>query len=64
MNLGQADVLGRLKLVQKDYDRWGSATYMHHDCRISAKMAIGDMIKKVEEALPDYFTEPGDSDDD
>ena len=64
MNLGQADVLGRLKLVQKDYDRWGSATYMHHDCRISAKKAIGDMIKKVEEALPDYFTEPGDSDDD
>ena len=64
MNLGQADVLGRLKLVQKDYDRWGSATYMHHDCRISAKKAIGDLIKKVEEALPDYFTEPGDSDDD
>jgi hypothetical protein len=64
MNLGQADVLGRLKLVQKDYDRWGSATYMHHDCRINAKKAIGDMIRKVEEALPDYFAEPGDSDDD
>lgn len=64
MNLGQADVLGRLKSVQKEYDRWGSATYMHHDCRISAKKAIGDMIRKVEEALPDYFTEPGDSDDD
>ena len=64
MNLGQADVLGRLKLVQKDYDRWGSATYMHHDCRINAKKAIGDMIRKVEEALPDYFAEPGESDDD
>lgn len=64
MNLGQADVLGRLKLVQKDYDRWGSATYMHHDCRLIAKKAIGDMIRKVEEALPDYFSEPGDSDDD
>ena len=60
MNLGQADVLGRLKLVQKDYDRWGSATYMHHDCRTNAKKAIGDMIKRVEEALPDYFAEPGD----
>jgi len=64
MNLGQADVLGRLKLVQKDYDRWGSATYMHHDCRLSAKKTIGDMIRKVEEALPDYFGEAGDSDDD
>ena len=64
MSLGQADVLGRLKLVQKDYDRWGSATYMHHDCRINAKKAIGDMIRKVEEALPDYFSEPGESDDD
>jgi len=64
MNLGQADVLGRLKLVQKEYDRWGSATYMHHDCRINAKKAIGDMIRKVEEALPDYFGEAGDSDDD
>jgi len=64
MNLGQADVMGRLKLVQKDYDRWGSATYMHHDCRMNAKKAIGDMIKKVEDALPDYFAEPGDSDED
>jgi hypothetical protein len=26
MNLKQTDVLGRLKLVQKDYDRWGSGT--------------------------------------
>lgn len=60
MNLGLADVLGRLKLVQKDLDRWGSATYMHHDCRINAKKAIGDMIKRVEESLPDYFSEPGE----
>ncbi|KAF8962974.1 hypothetical protein BDZ97DRAFT_1662232 [Flammula alnicola] len=60
MNHGLADVLGRLKLVQKDYDRWGSATYMHHDCRMNAKKAIGDVIKRVEEALPDYFSEPGD----
>ncbi|KAF8811549.1 hypothetical protein BYT27DRAFT_7221403 [Phlegmacium glaucopus] len=62
MSLGQADVLGRLKLVQKDYDRWGSATYMHHDCRMNAKKAIGEMIKKVEDALSDYFSEPGDDD--
>ncbi|KAH9480809.1 hypothetical protein JR316_0007409 [Psilocybe cubensis] len=64
MNLGMADVLGRLKLVQKEYDRWGSATYMHHDCRLGAKRAIGDVIKRVEEALPDYFAEPGEFEDD
>ena len=64
MNLGLADVLGRLRLVQKDLDRWGSATYMHHDCRINAKKAIGDMIKRVEESLPDYFAEPGEFSED
>ncbi|KAF8157847.1 hypothetical protein B0H34DRAFT_706377 [Crassisporium funariophilum] len=64
MSLGLADVLGRLKLVQKDYDRWGSATYMHHDCRMNAKKAIGDVIKRVEEALPDYFAEPGGFEED
>lgn len=62
MNLGQADVLGRLKLVQSD--GWGSAAAMHHDCRTNAKKAIGDMISKVEEALPDYFAEPGEFDND
>lgn len=64
MNLGLADVIGRLKLVQKDYDRWGSATYMHHDCRINAKKAITDTIRRVEEALPDFFAEPGGFEED
>jgi len=58
--LGLADVLGRLKQVQRDYDRWGSATYMHHDCRMAAKRSIVDVIKTVEDALPDYFSEAGD----
>nr|GAT49319.1 predicted protein [Mycena chlorophos] len=58
--LGLADVLGRLKQVQRDYDRWGSATYMHHDCRMAAKRSILEMIKAVEEALPDYFSEAYD----
>ncbi|KAF8811060.1 hypothetical protein BYT27DRAFT_7221738 [Phlegmacium glaucopus] len=57
----QQDVLGRLKLVQ-DYDWWGSATYMHDDCRMNAKKVIGEMIKKVEDALSDYLSEPGDDD--
>ncbi|KAF7364885.1 BTB domain-containing protein [Mycena venus] len=58
--LGLADVLGRLRQVQRDYDRWGSATYMHHDCRMAAKRSIVDVLKTVEEALPDYFSEAGD----
>ncbi|KAK7468935.1 hypothetical protein VKT23_003430 [Stygiomarasmius scandens] len=55
LNLGLADVIGRLKQVQKDYERWGSATYMHHDCRLAARRCIVDLIKGVEEKLPDYF---------
>ncbi|KAJ7256782.1 hypothetical protein B0H12DRAFT_1111677 [Mycena haematopus] len=58
--LGLADVLGRLKQVQRDYDRWGSATYMHHDCRMAAKRSIFDMLRTVEDTLPDYFSEAGD----
>ncbi|KAJ7069520.1 hypothetical protein C8F01DRAFT_1113027 [Mycena amicta] len=60
--LGLADVLGRLKQVQRDYDRWGSATYMHHDCRLAAKRSITDVLKSVEDALPDYFSEADDED--
>ncbi|KAF7348288.1 BTB domain-containing protein [Mycena sanguinolenta] len=58
--LGLADVLGRLKQVQRDYDRWGSATYMHHDCRMAAKRSIVEVLRTVEDALPDYFSEAGD----
>lgn len=65
LSLGLADVLGRLKQVQKDYDRWGSATYMHHDCRMAARRSITETIKAVEDALPDYFSdsEVGDNND-
>lgn len=60
--MGLADVLGRLRQVQKDYDRWGSATYMHHDCRMAARKSILEVIKSVEDALPDYFSDAGDED--
>ncbi|KAF9262870.1 hypothetical protein L218DRAFT_944854 [Marasmius fiardii PR-910] len=59
LSLGLADVMGRLKQVQKDYDRWGSATYMHHDCRMAARRSIADLIRRVEERLPDYFSDEG-----
>ena len=55
--LGMADVIGRLKQIQRDFDRWGTAAYMHHDCRMAARRSIVDAVKKVEEALPDYFSD-------
>jgi hypothetical protein len=55
VSLGMADVLGRLRAVQKEFDRWGSATYMHHDCRMSARRGLAECVRRLEESLPDYF---------
>jgi hypothetical protein len=55
--LGAADVVGRLRMLAKEFDLWGSATYMHHDCRLAAQRAVSDKIKTIEEALGDYFLE-------
>ena len=55
VSLGMADVLGRLRAVQKEFDRWGSATYMHHDCRMSARRGLAECVRKMEDSLPDYF---------
>ncbi|KAG6876635.1 hypothetical protein C0993_001633 [Termitomyces sp. T159_Od127] len=61
--LGLADVLGRLKQVHKEYDRWGSAPYMHHDCRNVARKAILEIIRKIEDGLSDFFSEGGEEDE-
>jgi hypothetical protein len=55
--LGLADVLGRLRAVLKEFDKWGSATYMHHDCRMLARRAINEKLKAVQDALPDLFSD-------
>jgi len=57
LSIGPADIVSRLKQVQKEYDKWGSAPYMHHECRNSARKVIQEVIKKVEEALPDFFSD-------
>ncbi|KAE9408852.1 hypothetical protein BT96DRAFT_913566 [Gymnopus androsaceus JB14] len=62
MSLGLADVIGRLKQVQKDYDRSGP-TYMAHDCKLAARRSLLECIKTVEERLPDYFSDEGLEDD-
>ncbi|KAI0345959.1 hypothetical protein BDW22DRAFT_1324730 [Trametopsis cervina] len=54
---GMADVLSRLRAVAKEFSRWGSATYMHTDCRIVARKMIQDKIKAVEDSLADYFAD-------
>ncbi|KAF8466531.1 hypothetical protein DFH94DRAFT_780310 [Russula ochroleuca] len=55
--LGLADVLGRLRAVLKEFDKWGSATYMHHDCRMLARRAINEKLKAAQDALPDLFSD-------
>ncbi|TFY65388.1 hypothetical protein EVJ58_g1988 [Rhodofomes roseus] len=55
LDAGMADVPGRLRAVGKELDRWGSATYMHHDCRQIARKRIDQKAKEIESLLPDYF---------
>ena len=59
LSLGLADVLGRLRVIEREFAKWGSATYMHTDCRITARKAILDKMKQIEDALPDYFSDNG-----
>ncbi|PCH40291.1 hypothetical protein WOLCODRAFT_117028 [Wolfiporia cocos MD-104 SS10] len=49
------DVPGRLHAIGKEFDRWGTAVYMHHDCRATAKRKIVERAKAVEDELPEYF---------
>ncbi|KAH7906716.1 hypothetical protein BJ138DRAFT_1161958 [Hygrophoropsis aurantiaca] len=58
--LGTSDVIGKLTAIVKEFDKWGSATYMHHDCRTSARRSIQDKIKQIQDSLPDYFFEGGE----
>ena len=60
LSLGSANVLGRLGVIVKEFDKWGSATYMHHDCRTAARRSIHERVKQIQEALPDYFSEGGE----
>lgn len=57
LSLGLADVLGRLRAIVKEFVKWGSATYMHQDCRTAVRKLIQEKIKAVEDELPDYFDE-------
>lgn len=57
LDVGMANVPGRLRAVGKELDRWGSATYMHHDCRHIARRRIDLKAKEIESSLPDYFVE-------
>jgi len=60
LSLGAANVIGRLQVILKEFDKWGSAAYMHHDCKSVARRAIQETIKRTTEALPDYFHEDGE----
>lgn len=58
--LGPANVIGKLQVIIKEFDKWGSATYMHHECKLVAKRAIQDTIKHISDSLPDLFHETGE----
>jgi hypothetical protein len=60
LSLDSANVLGRLGIIVKEFDKWGSATYMHHDCKSAARRSIHEKVKQIQQALPDYFTEGGE----
>jgi hypothetical protein len=58
--LGPTNVIGKLQVILKEFDKWGSATYMHHECKLVAKRAIQDTIKNISDSLPDFFHEAGE----
>ncbi|EIW81209.1 hypothetical protein CONPUDRAFT_137261 [Coniophora puteana RWD-64-598 SS2] len=60
LSLSSADVLGRLGIFVKEFDKWGSANFMHHECKNIARRSIHEKINSIREALPDYFHEGGD----
>ena len=59
-SLHAADVCGRLTFILKEFDKWGSATRMHQECKVAAKRVVQDKIKSIQEALPDFFHEGGE----
>ncbi|KAH0831966.1 hypothetical protein J3R83DRAFT_12855 [Lanmaoa asiatica] len=58
--LGAANVIGKLQVILKEFDKWGSATYMHHECKSVARRAIQDTMKHISDSLPDFFHEAGE----
>lgn len=60
LTLGLADVLGRLRTIVKEFDRWGSVPHIHPECRLAARKAIMEKIKDIEERLPEFFGNEGE----
>ncbi|KDR83100.1 hypothetical protein GALMADRAFT_56967 [Galerina marginata CBS 339.88] len=56
---GMADLLGRLRLLKVEIQKYESMSRMHDDCRVEADKKIDAMIKYVQRALPAYFVDPG-----
>ncbi|KZV63917.1 hypothetical protein PENSPDRAFT_757623 [Peniophora sp. CONT] len=52
-----ADVLGRLKAMGREFERLGTTTMMHPECRNCARRAIGERVKDVSEGLAEVFAE-------
>ncbi|KAG6332004.1 hypothetical protein ID866_7089 [Astraeus odoratus] len=57
LSVDAAHVVERLSFILKEFDKWGSATHMHQDCKTMAKRAMQDKIRSVQESLSDFFYE-------
>lgn len=58
--LDAANVHGKLAFILKEFDKWGSATYMHQECRPLAKRAVQEKVKSIGDSLSNYFCEGGE----
>ncbi|KAF8133686.1 hypothetical protein EV363DRAFT_1324353 [Boletus edulis] len=58
--LGPTNVIGKLQAILKEVDKWGSATYMHHECKLVAKRAVQESVKQINNSLADFFYEGGE----
>lgn len=55
--LGLADVVGRLKAILREFNRWEELLHMEPGCVESAREAILEKITQLEAGLPDFFVE-------
>ncbi|KAK2465401.1 hypothetical protein APHAL10511_002755 [Amanita phalloides] len=58
LSLSVADVVGKLKYIQREYDRLSGTTYMHLECRRQARNRLTEIIKQIEDSLSEVFSDP------
>jgi hypothetical protein len=57
---GLADVIGRLNIMIREFDKWGTVPNMHYECKLAARRAIVGKGSDIENQLSDIFGEDAD----